>query len=194
MKRLLVAALLAAGPATAQPTLASGQLLEGHFAQERWLAGATAPLRSEGRFTLVPERGLVWRIENPVDAATALTEAGLAQSIEHGPTTRIPADRIAFLARLPLMLAAALAGDWAPLERMFKVDRRTDGARWTAALVPRSGDAPIEEILVTGSGLVDSVEIRRRDGARDRLEFSRQVARFGRPSEADEALLAAAAR
>src|SRR6185436_17823428 len=137
---------------------------------------------------------LVWRIEKPVSAATAITPAGLAQSVEGGAVTRIPADRVAFLARLPLMLAAALAGDWAPLESAFAVERRGDPLAWTISLTPRVGDAPISEILVTGSALVDAVEIRRRDGGRDRLLFAEQTVRAGPPSASDAELLGAAAQ
>ena len=194
MRALALAVALAALPAQAQPQPAPGEVLEGRFTQERIVPGLATPLRSEGRFALVPGRGLVWRVERPIVAATAITPDGVVQSIDGGAPTRLPADRVGFLGRLPLMLVAALAGDWGPLETAFTVERAGDAAAWRATLTPRAVAAPIAAIEVVGGALVDEIVIDRRDGGRDRLKFSGQTARGGAAGADDDALLAATTR
>ena len=62
---------LAAGPVP--QLLKSGEILRGHFVQDRQLAGFAKPLRTEGTFVLVPGRGLIWRALTPFQNNTVIT-------------------------------------------------------------------------------------------------------------------------
>ena len=75
MRRLILALVCLPGMASAQ-TLEVGQVLRGHFVQERHLKGFNAPLRTEGSFVLAPGKGLIWRAEKPFAVTTVITAAG----------------------------------------------------------------------------------------------------------------------
>ena len=51
-------------------------MLQGRFTQERTLTGIPRPLRTEGRFLLVPGTGLIWRAEKPFATVTVITPGG----------------------------------------------------------------------------------------------------------------------
>ena len=91
MRRLIVALLLVlACPALAETAvLKDGDVLRGHFVQERFMQGFAAPLHSEGSFVVAPGRGLIWRAETPFAITTVVTPAGLVQSVDGAETSRL---------------------------------------------------------------------------------------------------------
>ncbi len=194
---LFLLALPAVQAADKAGEFADGQILQGRFVQLRQLSGFPAPLKSEGRFTLVAGRGLIWQAETPFAVTTVISPSGLVQEAGGVETMRLPAARLPFIARLYSMLGGALSGDWRSLEDAFTVSRDGDAAAWSLRLVPRrAGDAaiPFREILIQGGRFADRVEIVKPDGDRDILTFAEQ-ALSGQPLAAqDQQLLDLAGR
>jgi hypothetical protein len=172
--------LLGAGQAQADGIRALGanEILRGRFIQERELQGFDAPLRSEGNFMLAPGRGLIWHTEKPFVITTLMTAKGLAQQTDGTITLNLPASRAPFMAGLYDMLTGALAGDWRAMERDFSIEKSESEGKWRLRLTPRDStpDAamPIVTIDVAGSEFVESVEIEKQGGDRDRLVFADQ--------------------
>ncbi len=155
-----------------------GQMLQGRFTQERQLAGMPKPLRSEGRFLLVPGQGLIWRAEKPFATVTVITPSGLAQLVEGQQTLSLPASRLPFLRPFYDMLSGALAGDWRAIERNFTVTREDSGTMWVVRLVPKKSDpvnAPFKSIRLSGKDFVDRVDIAKTGGDQESLVFTDQT-------------------
>jgi hypothetical protein len=189
---LLLAALVAPVMAQAEPaTLRAGEVLRGHFVQERFLAGFDRPVRSEGSFVLAPGHGLIWRGEKPFPVVTVITPAGMAQSMGGKETMRLAAAKMPFLARLHDVMTGAMAGDFHALDGEFSVSR--EGGRIT--LVPRRADMaqPVKAIVARLDRFVEEVDVQKPEGDRDHLVFSRQSVGTGPLSE-DEAAAFAAVR
>jgi hypothetical protein len=176
--------------------LAPGEVLRGAFVQERHLQGFREPLRSEGRFVLSPERGLIWRVETPIEVVTVITPDGMLQSSEGATIARVPAARIPMLAWLRTVLNGVLAGDWTALEREFAVERHREASGWRVELVPRNAGPAlaIRSVTVAGARFAERVEIRRDGGDTDRLAFRDQSVSARPPSDEEAALLASAGR
>ena len=185
MSRLIAAVLvLLAFPVLADTAvLKDGDVLRGHFVQERHMQGFAAPLRSEGSFVVAPGRGLIWRAETPFAITTVVTPAGLVQSVDGAETSRLSTSRIPFLASLYDMLTAALAGDWGGLEGAFTVARTGDRVFLTPL---RADDPNIPSIKARLGRFVEEVEITKPGGDRDRLVFTDQLLN-ARPLDAAEA-------
>lgn len=186
---LLLALLAFAGTVRAEEAmLKPGDVLRGRFVQERHLQGFAKPVRSEGRFVVVPGKGLIWKAETPFAVTTVVTPAGIVQSVGGTETTRLSADRLPFLTRLYDMMAGALAGDWRALESTFRITR--SGA--DIALAPqRPDDLTAQQIAAIRAHLgryVERVEIVKPSGDMDRMIFLDQVVGTG-PLAADEAAL-----
>ena len=163
--------------------LKEGEILRGGFTQERYLAGFTKPVTSEGQFSLVPGQGLLWQAERPFAVSTVVTAKGIAQSIDGSETTRLAASRLPFLSRLYDMMAGALAGDLSSLEQEFLVSEERLGRLTHITLTPRRPDSPtaaaIKSLKIVMDRYVESVEIRKPGGDWDRLIFKNQTLKRG---------------
>ncbi|AWK86263.1 outer membrane lipoprotein carrier protein LolA [Azospirillum thermophilum] len=198
---VLLALLALAETAFAAPpepaTLGEGQVLRGRFVQERHLKGFQAPLKSEGHFTLVPGRGLLWRTDTPFAVTTVMSPSGIVQEVRGTETMRLPASKLPFLSRLYAMLGGALGGDLKALESMFAVVREADASGWRLVLTPLKADdpaMPIRSITLKGARLVEEVEIAKPDGDFDRLRFLDQDLTAGPPAAEEVQLLGSAGR
>ena len=189
--------LLWAAPAAAETaTLSQGQVLRGHFVQERHLEGFAQPVRSAGSFVLVPGRGLIWQAETPFPVVTVVSPNGLVQSVGGAETTRLPAARLPFLSRLSAMMGGALAGDWGALDADFAVKRETIGPSLRVTLQPLRADDPtaaaIKSIVITVGHYVDTVDIQKPGGDFDHLVFRDQTLSAGPATPTESAQLDAA--
>ncbi len=168
----MMVCLAFAGDAWAQQAAAN---LTGRFSQERYLQGFNAPLRSEGGFVLAPGRGLIWRIEQPFAMVTLIGPAGLVQQVNGRETMRLPADRMPLLGQIHALLGAALNGDWQEFEALnFDIAHKAEGEGWRAELTPRGGAlgaTGIRRIVAHGRRFVETLEMEKQGGDRDRLVF-----------------------
>lgn len=194
IRRLAFALALVISPALAAdpPSLKPGELLRGRFVQERFLTGFDKPVRSEGAFVLAPGKGLLWQGETPFALTTAITPAGIVQSVGGKETMRLSAAKVPFLARMYDMMGGAMAGDWRALEGEFTVTRADN----QVVLTPRRPDPtaqPIRSITARIGRFVESVDVVRPDGDHDHLTFRDQTLSTAPLSAAEAAILAAAA-
>jgi hypothetical protein len=201
LRRLLLCALLlgSAAASAAEPRLLHpGEMLRGRFVQERTLAGFAKPLRSEGRFVLVIDRGLIWQGETPFKSTTVITRAGILQLVNGEEAMRLPASRLPVLTRFCQMLSGALSGDPSGLQQDFRIERGSEGERWQVTLAPARPDDPamgqVQTIEMSGLDLVDDVEIRKAGGDVDHLRFVDQAVSPVALSAEEARLLDATAR
>ena len=160
------------------PGLEVGQVLRGHFVQERNVNGFRGPLHSEGDFVLAPGRGLIWRAEKPFSATTVITADGLVQDSGGTSAMRLLSTQLPFLSQLYGMFEGALGGDWQALDGDFVVTRTGDDRNWQVTLVPRKSDViamPIQSITLVGARFVNHVHIAKPDGDSEDLTFLDQT-------------------
>jgi hypothetical protein len=161
------------------PTLAPGQTLHGRFVQARNLKGISSTLNSKGTFVLAPGRGLIWRIEDPIQTVTIITPAGIRQIINGSEVQSIEAAKVPFIAHFYDMLDGALMGDWTAMRHDFAVQTKGDRAAWRTVLTPVRPNDPIAgmlaSIVITGGKMVDGVEINRANGDSERIGFLDQA-------------------
>lgn len=167
----------AATPSGPAPqVLVAGEILRGHFVQERQLAGFARPLRSEGSFVLVPGRGLIWHNEKPFNSTTIITARGILQLANGQEAMRLSAAKLPGLAQLYSVLGAALSGNTGPLQQTFTVSQTNDADSWRVELTPLSQSAQamsqLRRLVLAGARYVDSVEVNRTGGDSDRITFS----------------------
>ena len=174
-------ATAATASGSAPQVLVAGEILRGHFVQERQLAGFARPLRSEGSFVLAPRRGLIWHNEKPFNSTTIITAGGILQLANGQEAMRLSASKLPGLAQLYGVLGAALSGNTAPLQATFTVSQTNDADGWRVELKPLSQSAQAQNVqamsqlrrlVLTGARYVDSVEVNRTGGDADRITFS----------------------
>ena len=191
---LSVAALCLLGSlaraSVAMQTVAVGQVLRGHFVQDRQLAGFARPLRSEGWFVLVPGTGLIWRGEKPFANTTVITSGGIVQLAGNREAMRLPASQLPGLSRLYDVLGSALSGNIAPLRQTFTVEQKSDADPWQIVLTPlqTGATAQLKSLTLAGHQFVETVEIDRGGGDVDRISFSDQAVTRAEPTADEKAL------
>jgi hypothetical protein len=157
------------------PTLAAGQTLHGRFVEERHLKGLSSTLKSEGSFVLAPGKGLIWRIEQPIQTLTVITPAAIRQIINGSEVQHIDAARVPFIAHFYDMLNGSLIGDWSAMRHDFVVKSTGDRQAWRTVLTPLQPDDPIAgmlaSIVISGGKMVDSVDINRTNGDSEHMAF-----------------------
>lgn len=157
------------------PTLAAGQTLHGRFVEDRHLKGLTSALKSEGSFVLAPGKGLIWRIEQPIQTLTVITPAAIRQIINGSEVQLIDAVRVPFIAHFYDMLNGSLIGDWSAMRHDFAVKSTGDRRAWRTVLTPLQPDDPVAgmlaSIVISGGKMVDSVDINRTNGDSEHMAF-----------------------
>ena len=147
--------------------------------QARNLKGIASTLKSDGTFVLAPGRGLIWRIEDPIQTITVITPAGIRQIINGSEVQRIDAAKVPFIAHFYDMLNGALMGDWTAMRHDFAVETTGDRGAWRTLLTPLRPNDPIAgmlaSIVITGGKMVDGVEISRANGDSERIAFLDQT-------------------
>lgn len=150
MKRILTFAFLAlasfaasaadTGLAMVQQRVAKVAVLRGEFAQEKRVAGFKNPLRSQGRFVLVRDRGVVWTTLKPFPSEIVVTRERI-YSVQRDGSRRVELDgsRQPALRGVNQMMLALVAGDLQSLAARFDAQATAlPGQGWKLSLTPKS--------------------------------------------------------
>ncbi len=161
------------------PTLAPDQTLHGRFVEERHLKGLSLTLRSEGSFVLAPGKGLIWRIEQPIKTLTIISPVGVRQIVNGSEVQHLDAAGFPVIAHFYDMLSGSLVGNWSAMRHDFAVNSTGDREAWRTVLTPLHPDDPIAgmlaSIVISGSKMVDSVDINRANGDSEHMAFLDQT-------------------
>ncbi len=177
-------ALMAGGivnPASADPLaevrsqVAQVPLLRGEFSQEKRVAGFRNPLRSNGRFLLVRDKGVVWSTTAPFPSETVITQDRILSRQRDG-SRRVEVDgrQQPGLRSVNAMMFALMSGDMKALTSTFEVKAEPVARGWKMTLVPRSRQVAqaFTSVRLSGDRYVREVELREANGDLTRLRFS----------------------
>lgn len=172
---LLVAPLFGAAPvASIHALLAKPKILCGRFDQTKLLAGLKNPLRSNGRFCVVADKGVLWRSLQPFAQTLRLTRDEIVQWQGERVTMRLDARQEPALRLVNSILFAALAGDLGQLEKHFDIDGVVRDGAWSVKLKARDTSVAkvIGAIALEGAAYVKNIAIDEANGDRTRIVFS----------------------
>lgn len=150
-------------------------VLRGSFEQVKILKGFTRPLRSRGRFTVLRDKGVLWRIEKPFASGVCVDGRGLWQVVEGPGGLRRTALQRGDMGPVLGLLQTLLTGERAALVQAFElVEKEAPAGTWRLELIPR--DAVLRRVIsrveLQGAERVQRV-------AWDESNGDRSVIRFG---------------
>ena len=150
-------------------------LLRGHFSQEKRVAGFRNPLRSNGRFLLAREKGVVWTTVAPFPSEIVITRDRIVSRQRDG-SSRVEVDgrQQPGLRTVNAMMFALMSGDMKALTTTFDVKSEpADGKGWRMTLSPRSRQLAqaFTSVRLAGDRYVREVELREANGDVTRLRF-----------------------
>jgi hypothetical protein len=196
----LCALALSASIASAQSgrvLLHAGEVVSGRFTQQLQRAGLTNTLDSQGSFVLSLDKGIVWRIEKPVEVTIAITPEAFVQWVNGKEIQHLAAAKAPMLGDIYRLLAASLSGDRTLLTNEFTVAEQDNGATWRLVLQPHADDimaSQLQSVTVTGDRFIQAVVILRRNGDAQTTRFVGLSLSTGALPPEDQALLTAASQ
>jgi len=172
---LMVWPLLGAAPiAEIHAILAKPKILCGRFDQTKQLAGLKNPLRSNGRFCVVTEKGVLWRSLRPFANTLRLTREEIIQWQGERVAMRLNAKQEPTVRIINSLMFSILAGDLVQLEKYFDVEGVAADGAWSVKLKAR--DAGVAKVIGTialdGGAYVRNIAIAEASGDRTQIVFS----------------------
>lgn len=119
--------------------VATPAVLRGEFSQEKQVAGFRNPLRSQGRFVVARERGVIWSTLKPFPSEMVVTaDRILSRQADGSPRVELDAREQPAMRSVNATLFALMSGDVQALSSQFNVDAQRDAKGWTLMLTPKS--------------------------------------------------------
>jgi hypothetical protein len=172
----VVPAAMAADPlAQVRAQVAQVPVLRGEFAQEKQVAGFKNPLRSNGRFLLARDKGVLWTTTAPFPSEIVITQDRILSRQRDG-SRRVEVDgkQQPGLRSVNAMMFALMSGDMKALTSTFDAKEEPAAGGWKMTLVPRSRQLAqaFTSVRLSGDRYVRDVELREANGDLTRLRFS----------------------
>jgi outer membrane lipoprotein-sorting protein len=174
-----VPSAMAADPlAQVRSQVAQVPLLRGEFTQEKQVAGFKNPLRSNGRFLLARDKGVLWTTTAPFPSEIVITQDRILSRQRDG-SRRVEVDgkQQPGLRSVNAMMFALMSGDMKALTSTFDVKSEPATAGWKMTLVPSSRQLAqaFTSVRLSGDRYVREVELREANGDLTRLRFSDMI-------------------
>lgn len=154
-------------------------VLRGEFAQEKRLQGFRNPLRSQGRFVIARDRGVLWSTLKPFPSDVVLTrDRILTRQADGRSRIEVDARQQPALRSVNAMMFALMSGDVQAMTASFNVQPTLlPGSGWRLVLTPKAGAMAqaFQRVTLEGDRYVRGVEIEERSGDRTQLRFTGMV-------------------
>ena len=167
--------LLGAAPvAKIQELLAKPKVLCGRFDQNKQLMGFKKPVKSNGRFCVIADKGVLWRTLQPFPNTVRLTRDEIVQLQGERVAFRLSAKEEPTVRVINQVMFTLLAGNLGELEKVFEVDGGVDHNNWHVTLNARDPGVAqaIGKIALEGGEYVKNVTIDHASGDRTSIIFS----------------------
>ncbi|MDR2851832.1 MAG: outer membrane lipoprotein carrier protein LolA [Burkholderiaceae bacterium] len=159
----------------ARQRIAHPEVLRGGFQQEKRVAGFNNPLRSQGRFLLARNKGVVWTTLKPFPSEMVVTRERILSVDGAGKrTVQADASEQPALRQINAMMFALVDGDVSTLASRFDLAAQTlPHDAWRLTLTPK--DAALTKIFarieLRGDRYVREVVMTETGGERTALKF-----------------------
>jgi len=152
---------------TVRQRIAQVEVLRGDFEQEKQVAGFNNPLRSQGRFLLVRDKGVVWTTLKPFSSElVVMRERILSIDATGNRKVEIDANQQPALRQINTMMFALVDGDISTLASRFNIAAQIlPNNAWSLVLTPKAatltklfsrielrGDHYVREMVMTEAG------------------------------------------
>ena len=150
--------------------------LKGRFTQSKKIRVIKKPLKSEGNFVLLKDKGVLWRTFKPRVVSVRVFHDEIAEIKDGRPTVIVSAKDQPALGLIGKVLFAVFSADIKELKRHFDFTRAAlkDPGGWEVSLRPR--DAMIAKVIdgveAAGTGTVESLTIHEVNGDVTSISFS----------------------
>jgi len=156
--------------------VAKVDVLRGEFTQEKQVAGFKNPLRSQGRFVLAQEHGVIWTTLKPFPSEVVVTRDRILSRQRDG-SSRVEMDgrQQPAMRSVNAIMFALMSGDAQALSAQFTVKVEVlPGNAWRMQLTPRSAmlGKVFAQLTLSGDRYVREVQINEANQDVTRIHFA----------------------
>jgi len=158
-----------------QKTITKPDILCGRFDQQKYLKDIRAPLRSEGRFCIHSEKGILWRNLKPFQSTMRLNKNEIVITQGDQVASRLDTTQEPMIQMINGVLFSLISVDLSQLSKLFDVNAHFDKNKtWSVRLKPQQTGLlkVISQITLQGDQYVKQVEITEKSGDRINMSFS----------------------
>lgn len=170
-----VLAATAASVDLVKQRVAKVEVLRGEFSQDKQVAGFKNPLRSQGRFVLAQDRGVIWTTLKPFPSEVVVTADRILSRQRDGSTrVELDARQQPAMRSVNAIMFALMSGDVQALSGQFNVAASREGQGWRLRLTPKSAmlAKAFQSLTLQGDRYVRQVEIVEANKDRTQIQFS----------------------
>ena len=165
-------ALWAFSLANLTQTLQKPANVQGAFTQQRYLKSLSKPMTTQGKFVLIPKKGLLWQMEKPFATTLRVRADGIMQWT--GSAWANPnASKLGQNRQIQLFLDL-LGGNTQGLEKQFDLALSGTEQQWTLQLTPKTAITRqiFTRIGISGDTVVRKIQLDEKQGDRTVMQFS----------------------
>jgi len=156
--------------------VAKVDVLRGEFTQEKQVAGFKNPLRSQGRFVLAQDHGVIWTTLKPFPSEVVVTRDRILSRQRDG-SSRVELDgrQQPAMRSVNAIMFALMSGDAQALSAQFTVKVEVlPGNAWKMQLTPRSAmlGKVFAQLTLSGDRYVREVQINEANQDVTRIHFT----------------------
>ncbi|MER2176153.1 MAG: outer membrane lipoprotein carrier protein LolA [Stenotrophomonas maltophilia] len=156
--------------------VAKVDVLRGEFTQEKQVAGFKNPLRSQGRFVLAQDHGVIWTTLKPFPSEVVVTRDRILSRQRDG-SSRVEMDgrQQPAMRSVNAIMFALMSGDAQALSAQFTVKVEVlPGNAWKMQLTPRSAmlGKVFAQLTLSGDRYVREVQINEANQDVTRIHFA----------------------
>ena len=155
--------------------VARPDVLRGQFTQEKQVSGFRNPLRSQGRFVVARQHGVIWTTLKPFPSELVVTADRILSRQRDGSTrVELDAREQPALRSVNAIMFALMSGDVQALSSQFNVAASREGQGWQLRLTPKSPmlAKAFASLTLQGDRYVRRVEIVEANTDRTQIQFS----------------------
>lgn len=176
MLAVVAPALAATDVEAVKQRVAKVDVLRGEFTQEKQVAGFKNPLRSQGRFVLAQDHGVIWTTLKPFPSEVVVTRDRILSRQSDG-SSRVELDgrQQPAMRSVNAIMFALMSGDAQALSAQFTVKVEVlPGNAWKMQLTPRSAmlGKVFAQLTLSGDRYVREVQINEANQDVTRIHFT----------------------
>ena len=176
MLAMVAPALAATDVEAVKQRVAKVDVLRGEFTQEKQVAGFKNPLRSQGRFVLAQDHGVIWTTLKPFPSEVVVTRDRILSRQSDG-SSRVELDgrQQPAMRSVNAIMFALMSGDAQALSAQFTVKVEVlPGNAWKMQLTPRSAmlGKVFAQLTLSGDRYVREVQINEANQDVTRIQFA----------------------
>ncbi len=176
MLAMVAPALAATDVEAVKQRVAKVDVLRGEFTQEKQVAGFKNPLRSQGRFVLAQDHGVIWTTLKPFPSEVVVTRDRILSRQSDG-SSRVELDgrQQPAMRSVNAIMFALMSGDAQALSAQFTVKVEVlPGNAWKMQLTPRSAmlGKVFAQLTLSGDRYVREVQINEANQDVTRIHFT----------------------